>query len=104
MDENETTWSYSLPDKGKAFPEHLADVVWRWCASQLGRHEPKPRSKESLAKIIYEAFGASLQVEEGRPVQRTPCACSGYSNSDVWTNTSLSFSRVWKPWPTSGGT
>jgi hypothetical protein len=28
MDEPPPTWSFSMPDEGTAFPEHLVEAVW----------------------------------------------------------------------------
>lgn len=63
-------WSYPVPDQGSARPEHLTDRVWDWFTTyEFGRSARRPESKESLAKLVNEAFAASLQEEEGRPVR-----------------------------------
>ena len=30
MDETVPNWSFSVPDEGTAFPEHLIEAVWSW--------------------------------------------------------------------------
>ena len=53
-----------------SYPEDLTDLVWNWYTTdKFGRLARRPASKESLAKLINEAYAASLQVEESRPVR-----------------------------------
>ena len=69
MPEEQIGWSFSCPDDGTAFPEHLVELVWSWCQTAIGRVGNKPRSKESLGILVNAAFASSLQSEEGRPVR-----------------------------------
>lgn len=69
MSEEKLNWSFSCPDDGNAFPEHLVELVWSWWQTPLGRVGIKPRSKEALGMLVNAAFAASLQAEEGRPVR-----------------------------------
>ena len=69
MSEDESIWSFSSPDDGTAFPEHLVELVWSWWQTPMGRVGIKPRSKEALGILVNAAFAASLQSEEGRPVR-----------------------------------
>jgi hypothetical protein len=75
MTEEKREWSYTLPDAGKVFPEHLIGAVWSYL--QWSKREPPwsmyedlcPASEEQLANLIYPAFQASLCSEEGRQVR-----------------------------------
>jgi len=69
MTEDKPKWSFSCPDDGTAFPEHLVDLVWSWWQTEPGPGPRRPRSKEALRAFIYAAFAASFQSEEGRPVR-----------------------------------
>ena len=70
MTEAKPRWSFSGPDDGAAFPKHLVDLVWSWVTDGPWPGEPnKPHSKVVLEKLVNEAFAASLQSEEGRPVR-----------------------------------
>ncbi len=69
MSEDKLIWSFSGPDDGTAFPEHLVELVWSWWQTPNGRVGTKPRSKEALGILVNAAFAASLQSEEGRPVR-----------------------------------
>ncbi len=94
MSEDKPVWSFSGPDDGTAFPEHLVELVWSWWQTPIGRVGFKPRSKESLGILVNEAFAASLQSEEGRPVrlqllfdphERDRCDdCDGSPNGNKW--------------------
>ena len=61
-------WSYTTPDDGEAFPIDLVDLVWNW-ETTAGLSIGPSTSKEQLKKLVHEAFAASLQSEEGRPVR-----------------------------------
>lgn len=69
MPKGEQAWSFSVPEDGTAFPNHLVDLVWSWGESKFGRFTDKPHSKATLETLVNEAFAASLQSEEGRPVR-----------------------------------
>jgi len=70
MTEAKPRWSFSGPDDGAAFPEHLVDLVWSWVTDGPWPEGPyKPHSKVVLEKLVNEAFAASLQSEEGRSVR-----------------------------------
>ncbi len=70
MSEQSPSWSYSGPDDGSAFPEHLVDMVWSYVTDGFGRlSSGRPHSKAVLRKLVNEIFAASLQTEEGRPVR-----------------------------------
>jgi hypothetical protein len=67
MTEEKQDWSYTIPDDGKVFPEHLIGAVWSYV--KWFRLDPHPHSEEQLANLVYPAFQASLCSEEGRPVR-----------------------------------
>ena len=73
MAETIPTWSFTVPDEGAAFPEHLVEAVWSWLrwggSSTLCSESARPRSKEQLRMLITCAYQASLRTEEGRPVR-----------------------------------
>jgi hypothetical protein len=73
MDEPPPTWSFSMPDEGTAFPEHLVEAVWSWLqwggSATTCSEFARPRSKEQLRMLITCAFQASLRTDEGRPVR-----------------------------------
>jgi hypothetical protein len=73
MAETTPTWSFSMPDEGAAFPEHLVEAVWSWLrwggSSMLCSDFARPRSKDQLRILITCAYQASLRTEEGRPVR-----------------------------------
>ena len=66
MPDNKPKWSFTCPDDGTASPRDLVDLVWSWWESNL---KLKPHSKKVLGMLVNEAFAASLQSEEGRPVR-----------------------------------
>jgi len=70
MTQNKQDWSFSGPDDGEASSGNLIDIVWSLInhksTRMIGRG--RPHSKEVLHKLVNEAFAASLQSEEGRPV------------------------------------
>lgn len=67
------SWSFSMPDEGAAFPEHLVEAVWSWLrwegSTTLSSDFARPRSREQLTTLIAYAYQASLRTEEGRPVR-----------------------------------
>ena len=66
----EAEWSYSLPNEGEAFAPDFVEFVWSWLTTDTfgpSAHS-RPHTKEIFAKLVIEAFTASLQSEEGRPV------------------------------------
>lgn len=71
--ETTSSWSFSMPDEGEAFPEQLAEALWSWLecggVSMLCSEFARPRSKDQLRIFINCACQASLQTEEGRPVR-----------------------------------
>jgi hypothetical protein len=73
MAETTSTWSFSVPHEGAAFPEHLVEAVWSWFrwggSSLLCSNFARPRSKEQLRMLVTCAYQASLRNEEGRPVR-----------------------------------
>ena len=52
MAETTSTWFFSTPDEGAAFPEQLVEALWSWLesggASMLCSEFARPRSKEQL--------------------------------------------------------
>ena len=70
MDVTTPTWSFSVPDEGAAFPEHLIEAVrsWlQWGGSATTCSEfARPRSKDQLRILITCAFHASLRTHHVR--------------------------------------
>ena len=45
MSETIPTWSFTVPDEGAAFPEHLVEAVWSWLRGAVRRRSaPNPSS------------------------------------------------------------
>lgn len=67
----ENVWSYTVPDDGYVFPEHLVDLMWSYLQSAEVDRElySLPSSRTQLTNLIYPAFQASLRTEEGRQVR-----------------------------------
>ena len=68
MTEKAKEWTYTLPDDGAAFPTDLVDIVWNFVTWDT-RESQVASSIEQLQSLIFPAFEASLQTEEGRPVR-----------------------------------
>jgi hypothetical protein len=70
MAEENQEWSYTLPDDGRVFPEHLISAFWNYLRQyENERLITRVDSEEQLANLVYPAFQASLSSEEGRQVR-----------------------------------
>jgi hypothetical protein len=61
-------WSYVAPADGRAGPDDFARLIWSY--SEEAGFLPNPfRSQTEVATLVYAAYEASLQSEEGRQLR-----------------------------------
>ncbi len=62
-----------VPPPGRARPEDLAFLGWKWLELNKPSLEANPiktpQSEDELRELISVAFAASLEQEEGRPIR-----------------------------------